>query len=207
MTANHHLTIASDAHSQLVQLDNTTAAALIHAYTQMVNTLTALYSLLDKIKASRQQAEEDGEIQMPHPLAYHAKIQTVKKDILTQASLFATSAQSIIGRAQHQAIDLATTTTHAHLTHAEIAPIRLPAHPLLAQHADVMQPASARAGLFAQLAPEVTKQAMSAIPGRYQLRTQCNGYSLIHWLGTQNHPPSCYCDCNDGYCLGLSWRG
>jgi len=157
---NHHLTIASDAHAQLVQLDNATAVALTNAHTQMLNMMAPYLNELCKKIEAQQGTEDDATYGL---MAYHRELLYIKNYIQHDAQDFANSAQQIIAHAQHQAIDLAVSSSHAHLTHIGITPVRLPAHPTLSQHADVMQPTSARAGLFPQLAPEVTKQAMNAI--------------------------------------------
>jgi hypothetical protein len=160
--SNHHLTIASTAHALLVQLDNSTAVALTHAHSQMLNAMTPYLTELYK-KITDVQHRGDAVDAALGLTAYSRELLGVKHYIEIDAQHFATSAHSIIARAQHQAIDLGLSMTHAHLSHIAIAPIRLPSPVTLAQHADVTQSQTPRAQLFAQLAPEVTRVAMNAL--------------------------------------------
>jgi hypothetical protein len=157
VTTNRHLTIASTAHAQLVALDNNTAATLTHAHAQMLNriepVLTELYTWIDKKKH-----ENDGAV-IP-ATSYHAQLQAIKKVILAEADSFAIGAQSIIAYAQHQAVDLGLSSSHAHLAHIGVAPIHSPS--ALSHLADVADISTPRGKMFGSLGQETALKASVA---------------------------------------------
>jgi hypothetical protein len=143
-----------------VALDNSTAVALTHAHSQMLHRLEpALSKLYAWIDEKQRTDDEDG---APF-VSYFAQLQAIKKVILAEADAFALRAQATIAYAQHQAIDLGLSSSHAHLSHIGIAPIRLPS--ALASLADVADISTPRGKLFGRFGLEAARQVV-AIVGR-----------------------------------------
>lgn len=162
MTDNRHLAIASHAHAQLVQLDSHTAAMLAHAHAQMLNLITPALATLYRSIDARQLQQEDGATATLS--TYHSELHSMKKAIVVQATYFASLAQSIIGHAQHQAIDLGVTSAHAHLSELNVpTPHKQPQAITMTRLADALQAHSPRARLFTGIGPEVARQAANAI--------------------------------------------
>lgn len=165
-STNRHLAIARHAHAQLVQLDDHTAAMLAHAHAQMLNliqpALATVYRSIDTRQLAQHQQADGATTASLN--SYHSELHTMKKAIVVQATYFASLAQSIIGHAQHQAIDLGVSSAHAHLSELGVpTPHTQPLPITLTRLADALQVHSPRARLFSGFGAEVARQAANAI--------------------------------------------